>query len=99
MEAVGAIAFATLLALALGWGVTREDARLRRRARRYRELELEGIEELRRGDPYPEEAAIRGAFLREPDGRETDADRVLHEELRRARDYTLRRGRRAGCLL
>ena len=58
---------------ALAWGVTREDARLRRRARRYRELELEGIEELRRDDPYPEHAVVRGAFLREPDGRRANA--------------------------
>jgi hypothetical protein len=84
--------------LALVRAVTREDAKLRRRARRYRELELEGLDELRRDDPYPEEAALRGAFLREPNGRATDGDRVLREELWTAREYTLRRRKGAECL-
>ena len=98
MEAVVAILFPTVLVLALVRGVTREDAKLRRRARRYRELELEGIDELRRDDPYPEAAIVRGAFLREPDGRAVDAERVLREELRNAREYTLRRRKGAQCL-
>jgi hypothetical protein len=89
--------------------VRREDARLRQASRRYRELEWEGIEELRRpDDPYPE-AAPAGRWLREPDGSLADADRVLHEELNRAREHTrrLRRrrsakrplGKEASCLL
>jgi hypothetical protein len=99
MEAIAAGVFAVALALALAWAVSREDAKLRRRARRLRELELEGIDELRRDDPYPEQAAVRGAFLREPDGSAIDGERVLREELGRARDYTSRTGRGAACLL
>ena len=99
METIVAAVFPVVLVLTLARAVTREDAKLRRRARRYRELELEGIDELRRDDPYPELAVVRGAFLREPDGRATDADRVLREELQRARDHTLRRGKGAECLL
>ncbi len=89
----------------------REDIRLRRTARRLRELELEGIEELQRADPYPEEAEVEGAFLREPTGERTETRRVLHEELDRARRHTralerkrsrsrgTRRGKGAECLL
>lgn len=107
-----AVAVAIVGAVALVWALLREDARLRRRARRYRQLEFEGIEELRRGDPYPEDPGIEGGgYLREPDGRMANADRVLREELERARDYTrrlrtrrsrartLRRGKGAECLL
>jgi hypothetical protein len=87
-------------AAALAWSVLREDARLRGRARRYRQLELEGIEELRRGDPYPEEPAVEGGgYLREPDGSRTDSDRVLREELERARDHMTGRRKGAACLL
>jgi hypothetical protein len=100
-----------LLVGAAAWAMMREDARLRGRARRYRQLELEGIEELRRTDPYPEHAPVRGAFLREPDGSPVDADSVLHEELERVREHTrrvsgrrsrtrsLRRGKGASCLV
>lgn len=108
-----AITALVLLAAAVLAGalIRREDARLRRESQRYRELELEGIEELRRGDPYPEERIIDGGWMREPDGRRADADRVLHEELERARGHTrrkrsarsrtrsLRRGKGAECLL
>jgi hypothetical protein len=107
-----AIALAVLGVAGLAWALRREDAQLERRARRYRQLELEGIEELRQGDPYPEDPAVEGGgYLREPDGRPVDADRVLREELERARDYTrrlrmrrsrgrtLRRGKGAECLL
>jgi hypothetical protein len=97
METVAAVLVPVVLVSVAAWAVTREDAKLRRRARRYRELELEGIEALQPHDPYPEAAIIRGAFLREPDGRAVDADRVLHEELGRAREYT--RGKGAECLL
>jgi hypothetical protein len=88
-----------------------EDRRLRRAARRYRELEYEGIEELRPRDPYPEELGVDGGYLREPDGRLADAERVLHEELERAREHTrrlhsnrsrgrsLRRGKGSKCLV
>jgi hypothetical protein len=88
-----------------------EDTRLRRAARRYRELEYEGIEELRPRDPYPEDVSIDGGYLREPDGRPADAERVLHEELERAREHTrrvhikrsrrrsLRRGKGSECLV
>lgn len=76
------------VALLTGLLIRREDVRLRRAARRYRELELEGIEALRRDDPYPEARTVEGAWLREPDGRRADADRVLHEELARAREHT-----------
>ncbi len=99
MEAVAVIVFVALLCPAAVWGVTREDAKLRRQARRYRELELEGIEHMRPDDPYPEEIAVRNGYLREPDGRASDADRVLYDELQRAREYTLRRGRGAACPL
>jgi hypothetical protein len=73
------------------WLIRREGAWLRWRSRRYRELELEGIEELRSRDRmYPEEPAVDGGWMREPDGRPADADRVLQEEMTRAREHTLR---------
>ena len=97
METVAAVLIPVVLVSVAAWAVTREDAKLRRRARRYRELELEGIDELTQDDLYFEAAIVRGAFLREPDGRAVDADRVLHEELGRAREYTT--GKCAECLL
>jgi hypothetical protein len=99
MEILAAVIPPVVLVLALAWAVRREDAKLSRRARRYRQLEFEGIEQLRRDDPYPEEAAVPGAYLREPDGRAVDGDRVLRAELGRAREYTLKRGKGAQCLL
>jgi type II secretory pathway pseudopilin PulG len=112
IELLAAILVPSIVLAALVWMMTREDAWLRRRARRYRELELEGIEELRRDDdPYPEHGRVEGAFLREPNGRRADTARVLHEELERVREHTrrmsrkrsrtrsLRRGKGAECLL
>jgi hypothetical protein len=112
-EEVAAAVLAVLLA-ALGVVlVRREGARLRRASRRYRELELEGIEELRsRGDMlYPEQRIVDGGWMREPDGGRADADRVLHDELEQARRYTrglrtarsrarsISRGKEVACLL
>jgi hypothetical protein len=100
MAEVLAIVLVALLVLgAFAWLLRREDKSLRRRARRYRELEHEGIEELRR-DPFPEEKSAEG-FLREPNGRRADARRVLREELERAREYmrSRRRGKGASCLV
>ena len=92
MEVVALVLFPLALIVALGWAVMREDARLCRRARRLRELELEGVEPVRPVyDPFPEQAAVRGAYLREPDGRATDGDRVLHDELERTREHTRRK--------
>jgi hypothetical protein len=111
IEGVAIAVLVMLLAAVLGvFLIRREGARLRRRSRRYRELELEGIEELRAGDRmYPEEPIVDGGWMREPDGRPADADRVLREELERAREYTrrlriarsrpTRRGKGAECLL
>jgi hypothetical protein len=99
METVAFIAFPLVLALAMVVALKREDVRLRRQARRYRQLELEGIEELRRNDPYPEERAAQGGFLREPNGSRANADDVLREELRRAREHMSRKGKGAACLL
>jgi hypothetical protein len=98
VETFAAVVLPVVLVVALAWAVAREDAKLRRRARRYRELEFEGLDELRRDDPYPEEAVVRGGFLREPDGRAVDAERVLREELRRAREYTVKRRKGVECL-
>ena len=96
---IAVIPLPIVVAVALAWAVLREDARLRGTARLYRQLEFEGIEELRRGDPYPEEPAVEGGgYLREPDGRPADSDRVLREELERARDHTIRRRKGAACL-
>jgi hypothetical protein len=103
----------TVVAAAAVFGVMlrRDDNRLRRAARRIRQLEYEGIEEFQCPDPFPEEAAVEGAFLREPDGRRADTRRVLHDELDRARRHTralerkrsrtggTRRGKGAECLL
>jgi type II secretory pathway pseudopilin PulG len=90
-----AVVVVLLAAMLTVWLIRRENAGLRRAARRYRELELEGIEELRRDDDaYPEYRRVEGAWMREPDGRRADADRVLHDELVRAREHT-RRMRRA----
>jgi len=112
LEGVAIALLVVLLAAALaGLLIRREGARLRRRSRRYRELELEGVEELPRRDVYPEERAVDGGWMREPDGRPADADRVLHDELARAREHTRRlrsarsrtrptwRGKGAECLL
>jgi hypothetical protein len=110
-ELIALVGVPLLLAGAAAWAMMREDARLRSRARRYRQLELEGIEQLRRTDPYPEHAPVPGGFLREPDGRTADTDRVLHDELERVREHTrraggkrsrtrsLRRGKGASCLV
>jgi hypothetical protein len=103
----------TVVAVVAVFGVLlrREDIRLRRSARRLRQLELEGVEELRGADPYPEQAEVEGAFLREPSGERAETRRVLHEELDRARRHTralerrrlrsrgTRRGKGAECLL
>jgi hypothetical protein len=113
IELLALIVLPLVLVAALTWAITREDTRLRRRARRLRELELEGIEEVRHGvdDPFPEQGRVEGAFLREPNGRPADTERVLHEELEREREHTrradrrrsrgrsLRRGRGSECLL
>jgi hypothetical protein len=108
---VAEIALVVVLIALLAAFTRSEDTRLRRAARRYRELEYEGIEELRPRDPYPEDMSIDGGFLREPDGRPADAERVLHEELERAREHTrrvyskrsrrrsLRRGKGSECLV
>ena len=111
-EGVAIAVLVVLVAAVLaGLLIRGEDANLRRAARRYRELELEGIEELPRGDPYPEVRAVEGGWMREPDGRRADADRVLYDELARAREHTrrvrsarsrtrsIRRWKGAECLL
>jgi hypothetical protein len=99
MDAVGSVIFPPVLVIALVVALRREDIRLRRHARRYRQLEMEGIEQLRRGDPFPEERAVEGGFLREANGRPTKADDVLRDELRRARAHMTRSGKGAECLL
>ena len=98
-------------AVVFGVMLRRDDIRLRRAARRLRQLEHEGIEDLQGSDPFPEEAAVEGAFLREPDGERADTRNVLHVELDRARRHTrtlerkrsrsrgTRRGKGAACLL
>ena len=78
--------FPLALVAALVLALRQEDIKLRRRARRYRQLELEGIEQLRR-DPFPEERAVAGGFLREPDGAAAAGDDILRDELRRARQH------------
>jgi hypothetical protein len=113
LEGVAIAVLVMVLAVVLAvFLVRREGAHLRRRSRRYRELELEGIEELRSRDRmYPELPAVDGGWMREPDGRPADAERVLREELERAREHTrrrrmarartrqMRRGKGAECLL
>jgi len=107
---LAAIAVVVMLLAALaGSFMRREGARLGRATRRYRELELEGVEELRFDAVYPEVQAVDGGWMREPDGRRADADRVLHDELERAREHTRRlrirrsrtrpRGKEVACLL
>jgi hypothetical protein len=112
MTEVATAAVATLVIVgAFAVMLRRDDLRLRRRARLYRQLEQEGIEQLRRNDPYPEQGVVEGGFLREPSGARADTDRVLHEELERAREHTrmlerrrrrrsaLRRGKGTECLV
>jgi hypothetical protein len=100
LELLALITMPLLLGAGLAWMMTREDIRLRRRARRYRQLELEGIEDLRRDDdPYPEQGRVEGGFLREPNGSAADTARVMHEELERVREHTRRRRKGAACLL
>ncbi|MGH2712802.1 MAG: hypothetical protein ACRDM7_02735 [Thermoleophilaceae bacterium] len=95
IELLAAILLPLMLLAIAGRFMRREDSRLRRRARRYRQLELEGIEELRRSDdPFPEQGRVEGAFLREPDGAAADTARVMHEELERVREHTRRTNRR-----
>jgi hypothetical protein len=52
---IAVIPLLIVVAAALAWLVLHQSARVRGTARRYRQLELEGVEELRRGDPYTEE--------------------------------------------
>jgi hypothetical protein len=61
------------------WAI-REDRRLRAAARRYRELEFEGLGELPVADAYPEFAEAGGGLV-EPGGAEGDAAAVLRREL------------------
>lgn len=75
MEMVASVIFPLVLVVGVVLALRREDIRLRRRARRYRQLEHEGIEQLRR-DPFPEDKAVEGGFLREPDGARTNGDDV-----------------------
>jgi hypothetical protein len=96
---IAVIPLLIVVAAALASSVLHENARLRGTARRLRQLELEGIEELRRGDPYPEEPVVEGGgYLREPDGSRADSDRVLREELERAREHAIRRRKGTPCL-
>jgi hypothetical protein len=90
IETVAAVVVPLVIVAVLVHMLRRDDLRLRRGARRLRQLEHEGIEELRRPDPYPEEGHVEGAFLREPGGERADARRVLQEELERAREHTRR---------
>jgi hypothetical protein len=72
-----------MLFIALGfltYLVVHEERTLRRAARRYRELELEGIEALRVADAMPEFSPRSGTILL-PDGGETDRDELLRREL------------------
>ena len=96
MESIASIVFPLALVAALVLSLRQEDIKLRGRARRYRQLELEGIEQLRR-DPFPEERAVAGGFLREPDGAPAAGDDILREELRRVRRHMAKR-REATCL-
>ena len=52
---IAVIPLLIVVAAALAWLVLHQSARVRGTARLYRPLELEGVEELRRGDPYTEE--------------------------------------------
>jgi hypothetical protein len=45
-------------------------------------------------EAFPEQGRVEGGFLREPNGRRADTERVLHEELERVREHTRRAGRR-----
>jgi hypothetical protein len=98
MDTIASVIFPLLVVAGLVLALKGEDLRLRRRARRYLQLELEGIEQLRR-DPFPEDRAVAGGFLREPDGAPINGDDVLREELHRAREHMIRRGKGAQCLL
>ena len=98
METVAFAVVPLVIAVGLVLALMGEDIRLRRRARRYRQLEYEGIEQLRR-DPFPEDKAVEGAFLREPDGVPINGDDVLRAELYTARKHMTRRGKGAQCLL
>lgn len=86
--ALGIATMLVVVGVMVAWAV-REDRRLRRRAREYRELEFEGIEEMRRGDPYPE-FGERDRSVIEPDGTRADRRAVQRDELRRLRDHMQR---------
>ena len=96
MENIASILFPLALVTALVLALRQDDIKLRRRARRYRQLELEGIEQLRK-DPFPEERAVAGGFLREPHGGPAAGDDILRAELLRARRHMATR-REATCL-
>jgi hypothetical protein len=96
MESLASIVFPLALVAALVVALRLEDIELRGRARRYRQLEMEGIDQLRR-DPFPEEKAVAGGFLREPNGAAAAGDDILRDELRRARRHMAKR-REATCL-
>lgn len=90
MGELTAIVVVVLLVVAVVVATRREDRALRRRARRTRELELEGIEQLPASDAYPEATYCDSRWLREPGGAPVDAQKVLHEELEHARAHTRR---------
>lgn len=66
--------------------VMHEDRILRQAAQRFRELELEGIEDLRLDHAMPEFGPRRGTIVL-PDGKEVDRDELLHRELARLRRF------------
>lgn len=110
IEAIAAIAVLVLIAACFVLLMLREDTALRRRAHRVRQLELEGLDELRRRDAYAEEAWRFDGSLLDPDGSLVDVDSVLRNELAQAREHTrvkaarrsrmrsLRRWKGAECL-
>ena len=88
IESIAAIAGLALIAAGFVLLMLREDAALRRRAHRVRQLELEGLDELRRRDAYTEEAWKSDGSLLDPDGSVADVDSVLRSELAQAREHT-----------
>jgi hypothetical protein len=88
IESIAAIAVPALIAACFVWLMRREDTALRRRAQRVRQLELEGLGELRGRDAYSEEAGTSAGSILDPDGSVADIETVLRNELAQAREHT-----------
>lgn len=92
IESITAIAVPALIAACFVWLMRREDTALRRRAHRVRQLELEGLDELRGRDAFADVETV----LRNELAQAREHTRV--KAARRPRTRSLRVWKGAECL-